>query len=258
MKKVLFLLVSLLLIVSFCACDDDDKDYESPPVTYNSRIGFWLNGYYAEFQIDGKNINVDWGDGSATSSVGSADSEDQYNDFSHNYSYRTQNPVVIKAEKIRKFSLSGATYSSFYLNGCTDIIELKLKNVDNVSFYMKECPNLEVLHIGNKLSLLDVTKNIKLTELRFSKNNISSIDLSENIELTILECNNNKLKSLDISNNKKLDYVACQGNLLDEIALNSLFSQLPATGGEIYIKGNPGVETCDVSIAEDKGWEVIK
>ena len=75
----------------------------------------------------------------------------------------------------------------------------------------------------------------------------------------------NKLTSLDVSNNAKLGHLDCRHNNLSADALNSLFETLhyndltntkayPAK--RILIYGNPGANTCNTSIAEDKGWTV--
>lgn len=54
---------------------------------------------------------------------------------------------------------------------------------------------------------------------------------------------------------------AFDGTSLEAVALNAIFESLPsyASGTHpIGIKGTPGAETCDVSIAEQKGWTVVK
>jgi hypothetical protein len=47
----------------------------------------------------------------------------------------------------------------------------------------------------------------------------------------------------------------CSWNQLTAAALNALFTSLPTVqSGIIYISANPGTDTCDRSIATNKGW----
>ena len=51
-----------------------------------------------------------------------------------------------------------------------------------------------------------------------------------------------------------------QSNNFDGDTLNSIMNRLPTTDGtscKLTITGNPGVDTCDITIAENKGWTVI-
>ena len=116
----------------------------------------------------------------------------------------------------------------------------------------------------NNLSSLDVSKNTALTELWCSGNELTSLDVSKNTALTELGCSLNELTSLDVSKNTKLIGLRCYNNKLTSSALNKIFGDLPQ-GKEfdiypyqsrITIGGNPGTDTCDRSIAENKGWKV--
>ena len=51
-----------------------------------------------------------------------------------------------------------------------------------------------------------------------------------------------------------------QSNNFDGDTLNSIINRLPTTdctSCKLTITGNPGVDTCDITIAENKGWTVI-
>jgi len=65
---------------------------------------------------------------------------------------------------------------------------------------------------------------------------------------------------LDVSNNTALRILECTSNQLTATALNTLFGTLHSNTIEgvktIYIGNNPGTDTCDTSIAENKGWTV--
>ncbi len=111
---------------------------------------------------------------------------------------------------------------------------------------------------SNNLTSLDVSKNTALTDLSCGYNNLTSLDVSKNTALTYLECSGNNLTSLDVSKNTELTWLYCDENNFSASALNQIFRDLPqVTSGTIYMSGNPGTETCDKSIAENKGWRVI-
>ncbi len=112
----------------------------------------------------------------------------------------------------------------------------------------------------NNLTSLDVSKNTALTRLDCHENNLTSLDVSKNTELIYLNCSSNNLTSLDVSKNTKLTELYCHENNLTSAALNQIFRDLPQgqpSKSIIYINGNPGSNTCDKSIAKNKGWRVI-
>jgi len=74
---------------------------------------------------------------------------------------------------------------------------------------------------ANELDNLDVSNNVLLTSLDVSNNlachdcatnQLTSLDVSNNTALTHLYCDHNNLTSLDISNNTSLTYLSCYGN----------------------------------------------
>jgi len=112
-------------------------------------------------------------------------------------------------------------------------------------------------HHMKDLTSLDVSKNTALIWLDCHENNLTSLDVSKNTALTYLDCSDNNLTSLDVSKNTALTWLDCSGNNLTSAALNQIFRDLPQVTSEtIFMSGNPGTETCDKSIAENKGWNV--
>jgi Leucine-rich repeat (LRR) protein len=73
-----------------------------------------------------------------------------------------------------------------------------------------------------------------------------------------LYCGNNRLTALDVSKSVLLMFLDCSDNSFSATALNELFKTLNAAGGNktIEIYSNPGCESCDRSIARNKGWQV--
>lgn len=178
--------------------------------------------------------------------------------------------------------------SSLDVSNCTALIELEChenkltslgigKNTALTYLYCRDnyissldvskCTVLTELHCGgNNLTSLDITKNTALTKLWCYHNNLTSLDVTNNIMLIDLSCGNNNLTSLDVSKNTALTYLHCENNNLSASALNKIFNDLPQgkkwneygqkKQSTISIGNNPGTNTCDKSIAENKGWSV--
>jgi Leucine-rich repeat (LRR) protein len=123
---------------------------------------------------------------------------------------------------------------------------------------VSKCPALLHLYCGdNQLTELDVSKCPALEELKCEYNQLTSLDVSNHPALRELWCGDNQLIELDVSGCTALLFLRCRNNQLMPAALNTIFSALPYRDnntGSININNNPGVEDCDISIAQDKGW----
>ena len=185
-------------------------------------------------------FTVDWDDGSAIETHTLQTYASGWN-FSpeylyvHNYSGADSKTITIIGEEITLFECNFNQFTSLDVSKNTALTYL-------------DCSN-------NLLDNLDVRKNTALTSLNFHSNLLSNIDLSKNISLTHLGCSNNKLIGIDVSKNTALFHLYCRKNQLTTSALNALFETLPLKGiGYINIEENPGSESCDPSIATNKGW----
>ncbi len=149
--------------------------------------------------------------------------------------------------------------TSLNVSGCTALTYLDCSPNNLTSLDVSKNTALTYLSCGyNNLTSLDVSKNTALTDLSCSCNDLTSLNVSGCTALTWLDCGGNNLTSLDVSKNTKLTELSCSSNNLTSAALNQIFRDLPqVTSGTIYMSGNPGTETCDKSIAENKGWRVI-
>lgn len=265
MKQIFILLMVAMCATMFTACSkDDDKD----PLDDNGEgvITMTVEGNTIGLQIysfnEGDIITIDWGDGTVEEfkSVEEYDEEDEEDEIhyvlsidsyvEHEYSNRNPHIITIKG-KISEFWQGEGTLR----NNITSL---------NVS----KCPALTVLDCAeNNLTSLDVSKNTALTWLLCHYNNLTSLDVSKCPVLTELGCWSNKLTSLDVSKNTALTWLNCRDNKLTSSALNQIFRDLPQgktwTEGHgyteqssIFISRNPGTDTCDKSIAENKGWEM--
>ncbi len=121
--------------------------------------------------------------------------------------------------------------------------------------YVLSTDDIEHEYSNKNPHIVTIKGNIKGLDCNIT--NLTSLDVSKNTALTYLICSSNNLTSLDVSKNTKLTELDCGYNNLTSAALNQIFRDLPqVTSGTISIYGNPGTETCDKSIAKNKGWNV--
>ena len=107
------------------------------------------------------------------------------------------------------------------------------------------------------ISARTVTLSGEITGFECEWGGITELDVSRNTALTDLSMGVNQLKSLDVSKNTALKSLHIKANQFTAAALNDLFGTLHNKGGIINIAYNPGVDDCNISMAEAKGWEVL-
>ncbi len=105
----------------------------------------------------------------------------------------------------------------------------------------------------------------KIVDIRCQGIQLTTLNVSKNSTLQTLECGWNQLTSLNVSGHINLSYLECSTNYMNATALNALFTSLPTVAsGSIYVHYNgpnydsSGDRDCDVTIAENKGWNVYK
>ncbi|WP_251623905.1 hypothetical protein [Odoribacter lunatus] len=262
MKKLFYLFMVALCATMFTACsDDDDKD----PLNEEEEGGEgvitmvveedYVYYLYVDSFKEGEIITIDWGDGTVEKfkTVLWYDGYEKYNEIHYwtdelEHKYSNSNPHLI--------TIKG------------NIKELTYEGRGLTSLDVSKCPELRELGIDCDLTSLDVSKNTKLMVLWCPSNNLASLDVSKNTKLTELYCNDNELTSLDISKNKELILLDCGDNNFSSSALNKIFYDLPKgrdveydeyeiAHSTIWIEDNPGTNTCDRSIAEKKGWDIV-
>ncbi len=258
MRKLFYLFMVAMCATMFTACSkDDDKDPLDDNGGNGSKEGMiTMIAESDEIKVhietfnEGDIITIDRGDGTVEEFKSveiyydeDEDGEDEIHYVlsidsyvEHEYSNRNPHIITIKG-KIEYLDCGNNNLTSLDVSGCTALTDL-------------DC-------WGNNLTSLDISKNTALTWLLCSNNNLTSLDVSKNTALTELDCSDNNLTSLDVSKNTALTRLDCSDNKLTSSALNQIFRDLPqVTSGRIYIHRNPGSETCDKSIAENKGWYV--
>ena len=276
MKKLFYLFMVAMCATMFTACsDDDDKDPldddgegKEGVITMTTEKTY-IHLYVATFN-EGDIITIDWGDGDPEEFKSfkvykdwDEDGEDEIHyvlstdDIEHKYSNKNPHIVTIKGN-IKRLDCGYNNLTSLDVSKNTALTELNCSGNNLTSLDVSKNTALTWLDCGgNNLTSLDVSKNTALTELDCYDNNLTSLDVSKNTALTDLFCRENNLTSLNVSGCTALTDLSCGRNNLTSAALNQIFRDLPqVTSGTIYMNSNPGTETCDKSIAKNKGWNV--
>lgn len=284
MKKSFILLVAFAAMVfASCSKDDDDPSNEVGSITMT------LDEVDIDFVVGTAKdeiITIDWGDGlkqEYKSAMVEKDEKIQYNIIAkHTYSQSGTYPIKISGvvtglwcEREGLITLDVSNCRSLKELDCygNELTALDVSNNKALTYLdcgRNELTSLDVsnnkalkyLNCGsNELTSLDMSKCTALTELYCSGNELTSLNVSECTALTDFGCRENKLTALDVSKCTALTRLICDYNSLSSDALNKIFNDLPK--GEdyeyqpkIYINGNPGAETCNKSIAENKGWKL--
>ncbi len=254
MKKLFYLFMVAMCATMFTACSDDDKDpLDDDGEGKEGVITMVCEDYHYEIYLgvetfkEGEIVTVDWGDGNVEEFKSfkvykdwDEDGEDEIHyvlstdDIEHEYSNKNPHIVTIKGN-IKRLNCVYNNLTSLDVSKNTALTELNCYQ--------------------NNLTSLNVSGCTALTDLSCSRNDLTSLDVSKNTKLTELDCGYNNLTSLDVSKNTALTFLDCSSNNLTSAALNQIFRDLPqVTSGTIYMGSNPGSNTCDKSIAKNKGW----
>jgi Leucine-rich repeat (LRR) protein len=152
----------------------------------------------------------------------------------------------------------------------TDLRELNVSSNLFTSLDISNISNLRSLYVAdNQFASLDLSNNTGLRGLNCSKNQLTELDISNNTELITLWCADNQLTSLDMSQAPWLFTLNIMNNKFTTNALNDLFNTLNDTSEfdfltvvfgskTVIIFGNIGAADCDPTIAESKGWQVMR
>lgn len=302
-KKLIYFVIAGLML--FSGCNKDDDENESDDTTISDKeivvkmtiysggdrytgVDLGLDGKWVEEKITGpnykngytlyltdlntlpfpKDLTVNWGDGTETSST------------SHDYTTSGTYQIVLKCKELR----------SLYIDGKVTGIDLS-KAVDLECLYF---------HGGNyeyNLKTLDVSRNKKLKLLDYSETEVPFVDVSNNTQLMYLacsdrwnteeeypnmdfskhtalrylDCSEGGIKSLNIKGCKELIYLFASDTDLSDEMVNKIYNDLPqgktwendngiSYSSQVRIgyydrnNGHKWYDTGDISIAKRKGW----
>jgi len=242
MKKVCFyMMVVAIVLTTACNKDDDEPIIEPGP----NQITITAQNVNMTISVAGSGtMTIDWGDQTEIETVALRDYyQDGWQSYTHAYSGNFMHTITLTGDNI-------------------EYLECNHQNI--LVLDVSKSPSLTELHCGwNLLTGLDVSRNTALTGLYCNINYLTDLDVSKNTELYYLACHTNQLTKLDVSANSKLRILYCENNQLTSEALNAMFGTLhdnAITGFTkvVGITDNPGTNDCNASIAENKGWSVVK
>jgi hypothetical protein len=185
--------------------------------------------------------------------------------------------------------------TSLNVSGCTALAHLNCYANSLTSLNVSGLTALAHLDCqNNTLTALNASGCTALTHLDCNTNSLTSLDVSGCTALAYLDCQNNSLTSLDVSGLTNLAFLVCNNNALTSLravgvgaltqgkyyssyfyiggirlrdnnlsvaALNQFYTDLATTGmgaypGILLVRGNPGTNGDNTSIATAKGWTV--
>jgi len=226
-------------VVLTTSCSKDDETDKEPKIGQNPMTMTATLPNVSIYMTVKGTVKIDWGD--KTEIESQTVQFDSSLHFTHAYSDFPPHTITIAGDSI--------TYLACHKNG--------LEQLD-----VSMNPALSTLICeDNFLKSLDVSHNTLLESLYCKNNELIDINVSNN-RLYIIDCSNNQLSQLDFSANVGLWAVSCENNKLTSEAINEMFRTLhnyDFSDGRrklIHIYGNPGMDDCDKSIAENKGWSV--
>jgi hypothetical protein len=217
-------------------------------VTAKASVSFVLRG-------SGSAV-VSWGDGSSnTYTLSSSDYV-----CTHSYASSVSRTITIMGTAITGLKCNDNQLTTLTVTGNTVLETLYCQNNQLTSLSISKLSKLNYLCCqSNSLSSLSFSENTALETLLCANNQLSSLSVSGLPKLRYLNCYSNRLTSLDVSGLSNLSYLECRTNNISGTALDNLFKSLNATSGItklLYILGNPGIASCNTTIATNKNWTV--
>jgi len=165
----------------------------------------------------------------------------------------------IDASDLKHLYCSGNQLETLNMNHANKLETLECQN-NNLSdlLFSNEAPIKQLLCGNNNLKTLNVSGLKKLVFLDCSFNSLETLIGLKDLDITIDDIDKKIQHSyLDLKNRR---HININNNNFSKLTLNSILSELPNNEHNFYwvirIKGNPGSDTCDKSIATNKGWSV--
>lgn len=180
--------------------------------------------------------------------------EDLYIHFSSNNSTTVQSLYL--PSSLKKLNLNNLTYypGPLNLSGFTSLEELDLYNINR---------NLKEINLSGCTSLKSINRDDADNEIDNHSyhycSSVMSVNMTDCTALEYFNMDNANISSLDFSWSPRISTVDARNNEMDATAIDNMISTLPDRSNEInigqyYIAGNPGADTHNESVANDKGW----
>lgn len=243
-----------------------------------------LNHLYMGISLEkDAEVTVDWGDG-LSDHYKHDDSLDSLPSWVNKLYGLYASHLYFFPHKVYKVRISTVGLSSFSIfkeeilsirdlqfGICPDLRELKIYDIENKNLTIPKvskliidsCPNVTKIDFLTREETVDeihIYDNPVLKEVDIHNIAYGWIGFSGNSNLKKIKLGK-FVKSTDVKSTDDVSTTICvNSNNLDANALNEIFRKLPNKEDTNFItpyisfRGNPGTETCDRSIYENKGW----
>jgi len=212
MKRLEFLLWSLIIIYSSCQKDEPEVDMVDIPDSC------FLN-VLIEIGVDtSKDGHISNGEAAAVTCL----------DFTkasmENLLYLSDMKGIeafINLDTLIYVPEDGGSLTNLDVSENTKLLYLKVNYSKLTTLNLEKNTSLITLNCGfNQLTSLDISNCTALKYLLCRSNQLTSLDISHNPNITSLFCNNNQLTSLDVSGNTALRWLVCKSNRLKDLDIS--------------------------------------
>ena len=167
--------------------------------------------------------------------------------------YPDKNNKVSFSAKVQKITIDWG-------DGMID--DLTPHSIDRYFTHFYSNPNLHTVKINTEEMTGVYSEENFVLGFSFGYGSFKELRFGNCSELKSISSFNSDLTVLAVTSKcTALTYITCRRSQLSASALNSLFNSLPTRKVEdkaiLFYGGNPGYDTCDKTIAEKKGWEVV-
>lgn len=178
---------------------------------------------------------------------------------------------ISNCPNVQFLSIANNNYgsSSIDLQFMTSLIELDAGSINVASAYLPSTIQRVNLY-GNQIESSSFSINQNLEYMNLHDNGVTSLEISGTSLTAIALASNPNISYLDLSNNNLDDLWVAESafvgggtmylnnNNLDADQLNRVFNDLLEGDASIDITNNPGADDCDIQIAENKGYTIIR
>ena len=185
---------------------------------------------------------------------------------------------IKRAKSLQSLCCIDNQLTELNLYECFSLQELFCDQNRLSSLNLSGCPALERLSCSsNQLTELTISKNFNLRLLQCHNNQLSELTISNLTALQAVNCSYNRLIEINNKGCTTVESLDCRDNQLSSGMLNTVFENLPLykgdyetyveywysaavlryDSGHLNISGNPGINSCNPSIAANKGWMLM-
>lgn len=229
------LIAVFFLLFSFVSCTEKANDDINNPNETATVVMIYRHPVYTDsvfFGITGKNVHIDWGDGSKDSfpSLQIANGQVDQN-APHRYNAAKDYTIKISADDLTLLSVHDLV--EINLQRATELRQLRIPG----SFLHKLDLSTNTLleeftaSYSGELGKLDLSANTLLKEVRVDVCELRELNIRSCKNLEYIECGNNRLNELDLSGNPMLRLVSFTYNNLTKIDVSKNPRLVQISGG---------------------------